>query len=244
MRRTIIEDPHCDRCRETEEHTLHALWLCPTLDVVWSDSELWACRTSTQFLDFRELLSWIMKEHHKPELFAFMVWAIWSQRNKTRLQQPCCNLQQLAQDCEAQLAEFLDINPLPRPRPSQSQAHWQPPQANAVKINFDGANFSELKKSSIGVVIRDSAGQVLASMSQQINQAYSAEEVETLAACKALRFASDIGFSVAVLEGDSQVLMKRLADNLEVLSYGGVLLKDVHCCFSFFNQLLSCEERR
>ena len=172
MRQTIIEDPQCDRCRETEEHTLHALWLCPMLDVVWSDFELWACRTSTQFLDFRELLSWIMKEHHKPELFAFMVWAIWSQRNKTRLQQPCCDLQQLAQECEAHLAKFLDINPLPRPRPSQPQAHWQPPQADAVKINFDGANFSELKKSGIGVVIRDSAGQVLASMSQQINQAY------------------------------------------------------------------------
>ena len=70
-------------------------------------------------------------------------------------------------------------------------------------------------------------------MSQQINQAYSAEEVETLAACKAHQFASDIGFSVAVLEGDSQVLMKRLADKLEVLSYGGVLLKDVRPCSSF-----------
>ena len=106
-----------------------------------------------------------MKEHHKPDIFEFMVWVIWTQRNKTRLQQPCYNLQQLAQECEAHLAEFLDINPLPRPRPSQPQAHWQPPHVDAVKIIFDGANFSELKKSGIGVVARDSAGQVLASMS-------------------------------------------------------------------------------
>lgn len=31
--------------------------------------------------------------------------------------------------------------------------------------------------------------------------------------------------------------MKRLADNLEVLSYSGVLLKDVRHCSRFFNQL-------
>ena len=131
---------------------------------------------------------------------------------------------------------FLDINPLPRPRSPQPQAHWKPPQTDAMKINFEGANFSELKKSGIGVVVRDSAGQVLASMSQKINQAYSAEQIETLDACKALQFASDIGFRVAVLEGDSQILMKRLADNLEVLSYSGVLLKDVRCS-RFFNHL-------
>ena len=79
--RIVIEDPHYDRCREADEHTLHAFWPCPMLDVVWSDSKQWAYRMSTQFLDFRELLSWIMKEHHKPELFALMVWAIWTQRN-------------------------------------------------------------------------------------------------------------------------------------------------------------------
>ena len=78
--RTVIEDPHCDRCREADEHTLHALWLCPMLDVVWLDSEQWACQTSTKSLDFRELLFWIMREHHKPKLFAITVWTIWTQK--------------------------------------------------------------------------------------------------------------------------------------------------------------------
>ena len=41
--RTVIEDPHYDRCHEADEHTLHALWSCSMLDVVWSDSEQWAC---------------------------------------------------------------------------------------------------------------------------------------------------------------------------------------------------------
>lgn len=47
---------------------------------------------TTQFLDFKELLSWILKEHQHPELFAFMVWSIWNQRKQTRVYQPSCNL--------------------------------------------------------------------------------------------------------------------------------------------------------
>ena len=106
-----------------------------------------------------------------------------------------------------------------------------------VKINFDGANFSETNTSGIGVVVRDSAGNVRASMSQQLSQAYSAEEIETVAACKALQFASDIGIRVAVLEGDSQILMRRLGENVEVLSYSGASLNDVHRFSNFHNQL-------
>ncbi|XP_075665671.1 uncharacterized protein LOC142635397 [Castanea sativa] len=122
--------------------------------------------------------------------------------------------------------------------------HWQPPQADVVKINFDGANFSETNTSGIGVVVRDSAGNVLASMSQQLCQAYSAEEIERVAACKALQFASDIGIRVAVLEGDSQILIKRLVESVEVLSYSGALLNDVRRCSSFYNQLCYSHVKR
>ena len=72
-----------------------------------------------------------------------------------------------------------------------------------VKINFDRANFSETNTSGIGVIVRDSAGNVLASMSQQLCQACSAKEIEIVAACKTLQFAFDIGIRVVVLEGDS-----------------------------------------
>ena len=106
-----------------------------------------------------------------------------------------------------------------------------------VKINFDGANFSETNTSGICVVVHDSAGNVRASMSQQLSQAYSAEEIESVAACKALQFASDLGIRVAVLGGDSQILMRRLGENVEVLSYSGSSLNDVHRFSNFHNQL-------
>lgn len=77
------------------------------------------------------------------------------------------------------------------------------------------------------MVVRDINGFVLASLSQQIPQAYSPEVIEALAASKALQFASEIGITKAVLEGDSQVLMSRLINDTEVLSYIGLLIEDV-----------------
>ena len=55
-----------------------------------------------------------------------------------------------------------------------------------VKINCDGATFKDQKKSSVGVVIRDDNGMVLASMSKQLPQLYSTLEVEAMAASTAL----------------------------------------------------------
>lgn len=58
-----------------------------------------------------------------------------------------------------------------------------------MKINFDGAIFSAKNKSGLGIVIRDSAGLVIASCSQLLPQACLTCEVEVLVAVKVLTFA-------------------------------------------------------
>ena len=56
VRRTIIDDPLCDRCHEAHETALHAIWMCKEVDVIWVDPELWSCRREVHFLCFKELL--------------------------------------------------------------------------------------------------------------------------------------------------------------------------------------------
>ena len=80
---------------------------------------------------------------------------------------------------------------------------WRCPLAGLMKINFDGAVFGASNMSSIGVVIWDSNGVVLASYSEKIPQTYKVEETEALAALNALSFAFELGFRSAILEGDS-----------------------------------------
>ena len=82
-----------------------------------------------------------------------------------------------------------------------------------MKINLDGAVFSSVNAAGIDVVIRNNLGQVIASCSQCLSQAYSSNEVEALAVAKVVSFTVEIGITKAVLEGDSLTIMKALSSD-------------------------------
>ena len=70
--------------------------------------------------------------------------------------------------------------------------------------------FLEENKSNVGTIIRNSEGLVLASLSQQLDQAFCPSGIEALAAHKGLQLASELGFGRVTLEGDAQVLKSTL----------------------------------
>nr|POF09767.1 hypothetical protein CFP56_21405 [Quercus suber] len=115
---------------------------------------------------------------------------------------------------------------------------WKPPPADLVKINFDGATCSGTNKSGLGVVIRDSMGQVLASCSKVVNQAHSSSEVEAMAAGLVLSFAAELGVKNAVLEGDSLLVVKALTDSESSMSPIGPLINDAKYNSYSFEKLL------
>ena len=121
---------------------------------------------------------------------------------------------------------------------------WRCPQAELVKISFDGAVFSASNMSGIGVVIWDSNGAVLASCSQKIPQAYKAEVIEALAALKALSFAFELGFCSAILEGDSLGLIQALKSEERSLSPTGLLIEDVKIFSNNFVKLMYSHVKR
>lgn len=100
---------------------------------------------------------------------------------------------------------------------------------------FYGATFSELNRSVIGVIARDRNGLVLTSLLPQLPQVHSLEDIEALAASKALRFAAEIEIEWVVLEVDSQVLIFRLVNDSEVLPCNGLLIEDIRRCSTLFN---------
>ena len=66
------------------------------------------------------------------------------------------------------------------------------------------------------MVIRNQAGQVMATLSERIQKPGSAEILEVLATRRAVQFILELGFKQSVFEGDSEVIIKAL-DN-EVFS--------------------------
>ena len=118
---------------------------------------------------------------------------------------------------------------------STNRVTWIPPPANSLKINFDGALFKDINKVGLGVIIRDNHGQVLASLSEQIQLPCSSNLVEAIAAARAISFAHDLSLSNYILEGDSDMVIKALKRNDDSLSYFGHILAlaktltDVNC---------------
>ena len=98
---------------------------------------------------------------------------------------------------------------------------------DVVKLNFDGAVCSKNKRAGVGVVVRDTNGLVLASCAKPVPQPYKAAEVESLAAAKALSFATELGFRRVILEGDSLEVIQALRENDQSLTPMGLLLEDI-----------------
>ena len=157
---------------------------------------------------------------------------MWTQRNKVRVTQQAVPLHQLAEQAKQKLTQFrvdrqnsevqvTDIN--------IGGSRWSCPQ-DGLKINFDGTVFSESNQSGVGVVIRDNNEAVLASCSEKLHLAYKPDEVEALAALKAVT-------RKAILEGDSLGLIKALKSTEDSLSPIGLLVDDVKrvaCSFERF----------
>ena len=116
-------------------------------------------------MDFKELLSWVIQEQRNAELFAMTVWSVWTQRNQARLNKPQSTLSQIASSAKARLDEFSAAQPIASPSQRSPCASWQPPPSDLYKINYDAATFEQEGKSGIRVIIQDSHGAAIASLS-------------------------------------------------------------------------------
>ena len=151
------------------EESVHAVWSCPELGKVWGVGEKWCFSSEVEFIDVKELLSWLIVERKPLELFAYMAWMVWNQRNKVLVTQQAVLLHQLAEQAKQKLTQFRVDQQNSEVQVTDSNiggSRWSCPQDGLVKINFDEAVFSELNQSGVGVVIRDNNGAMLASCSE------------------------------------------------------------------------------
>ena len=87
---------------------------------------------------------------------------------------------------------------------------WSPPDGNIWKINFDGAMFCESNDAEVGVVVRDSVGEVKAALAKKTRKPPIVEVLELLATRRAALFSEDLGLDKVIFDGDSEQVMKAL----------------------------------
>ena len=70
--------------------------------------------------------------------------------------------------------------------------------------------FNESEEARIGVVVRDSSGQAIATLAEKVGKPCNSELLEMLAARRAVIFAIEIGIHQPLFEGDLETIMKAL----------------------------------
>ena len=142
------------------------------------------------------------------------------------------------QSAEERWNKFKRYNLTPEQVRTKPQARWKALPPNNYKINYDGAISNADNTVGIGVVVRDCHGEVIASLVQQLDQAYQPVEVVAMAACRVVELGSELGLDYTIVEGNSEVVTKALRCKDNGLTPFTHLINDVSlvsCLFSEFS---------
>ena len=87
---------------------------------------------------------------------------------------------------------------------------WKKPLAGVYKINVDGAIADDGRCSSIGLVIRDFRGEVVAALCRVLQGNFSVDEIEVLAVEVGILLVKEIGLHHITIELDSLSVVQRI----------------------------------
>ena len=144
----------------------------------------------------QDLLEEVLKNDSgfRVALFATVAWCLWQRRNRVRERQPSWHLHEIGEQALALVHEFWEVHKQEaRTSVQQTPVRWSPPPDTCFKCNFDAALFDGSEYAAIGVVFRDSSGNVIAALSQRIDYTSLIELAEALVARRAMVFARELG---------------------------------------------------
>ncbi|KAK7853739.1 hypothetical protein CFP56_034802 [Quercus suber] len=123
---------------------------------VWKVHFGWLVKAAGMAASFFDVLQLCSEKSNLVDLFVMIVSQIWTRRNKLRVGKGAAPLDMINQLASASLQVFLQssLNPTKVPSPLKV-TKWLPPPSNWVKINFDGATFSDSSSAGLGAIIRN-----------------------------------------------------------------------------------------
>lgn len=161
-RRRDEVDTRCKFCPAPIEDLSHTLYYCPDIKESWPPFLGLISSEASPNLTFLELVKWVKSKGNAEEFERFFVitWSLWGRHNKRlfegKNESPLTTIGRAISYCRLH-AEALTVPS----RDLRLLSHWQPPPQGYFKVNVDGVLFLDYKAVGIGVILRDSSGEVL-----------------------------------------------------------------------------------
>ena len=106
---------------------------------------------------------------------------------------------------------------------------WSCPPEGVFKVNFDATLFENNGSAGIGMVIRDSEGEIIAVLSQRTPIPFPVKMAEAMAACRALIFAQELSLSMVMMEGDCLRVVSALNSSVNCNTLYRNVVEETHC---------------
>ncbi|KAL2894806.1 hypothetical protein RDABS01_010715 [Bienertia sinuspersici] len=206
----IRTDRSCARC-EVEEDNLHALRDCSWVRRIWEGGKASWCKSGAA--SFREWFAWMSGENKYGQLeaFAIVTWSIWNARNDLIFEDQYCSPEACCNKAMDLLQEFQRVNntALNHER-RRTEAKWQPPRDDVIKVNFDAAISTEFDRVGLGIIGRDVGGKVIFAKARTMCNKWESEKGEAHAALEAIETARREGCTKIMIEGDALIVIQAL----------------------------------
>ncbi|XP_042939545.1 uncharacterized protein LOC122274584 [Carya illinoinensis] len=231
FKKHIINNNMCPVCEREVETTIHALWCCPVASDVWEEHDSPVQKWAITDIDFMEL--WkklhLSLEEEEIELVACTLRGIWLRRNALIFEKKFNNPRRVLSIAKQGRDEFTTVKVQTlRSSSDRREAMWQRPTNMVSKVKWDIAALNEKKKKvGIGVIARNSEGDILTCLCLNIQAAVKPILAEALALRRALFFSHELGLSNVLFEGDSQTIVKKSNSREEILADYGVVVDDI-----------------
>ena len=225
-KRGINTEAKCPLCEKALESTSHALLFCDRLWDVWWNWHACPISLLAENKNFVDAALQILDAgtHHDLETLFATAWSIWYNRNQVIHESPHrlppSQIWEYAQRTQNDYKGAMIVNQL---RQQPPEARWTAPPPGFYKINVDGATDGRRSLSSVGAVIRDCRGMVVAARSKVMNGMYEAETTEAIAVEEGVLLASERELNQVIIESDSLSVVHAVNTSSNIGELGSII---------------------
>ncbi|XP_074301093.1 uncharacterized protein LOC141632447 [Silene latifolia] len=164
--------------------------------------------------------------------FLALIWALWTIRNARLFEEEPCNLEVVVMGFTRLVADYQGYVNAGLVRESSGEGEstglnlWKPPEQGTIKFNSDAAFLGEMDV-GLGVVGRNSRGEVVVVASKRCRAQWSVETAEAKAMMFGLEVAKHLGVNNIALESDSMVAVRAVKKNADMRHSFGLCVRDV-----------------
>ncbi|KAJ1420314.1 Ribonuclease H-like superfamily [Sesbania bispinosa] len=226
QKKKLQVDHICPMCGGAPETAEHALIYCSQVAPIWFASQLGIAINENNNLSVQCWLQRFLNLNDKDAsgLILTTMWAIWKRRNLWVFEKKLLKF--------SQVLDMVTMNtPAPQPIGSSSRynqprpASWVRPEETIYKANVNAA-ISPNSGAGLGVVFRNSQGEVMATATSSIPNISDSTLAEALAIQWAMKIAQQLLLTRVTFEADNQLCIQRLNSNITYFSYLSSIIED------------------